>query len=104
MRGDHGPIQDALAPLMSPRSILPFAVANAVREAGTAWICYGDLTEFYYFNILLRAFKEDVCHFFSRSSAWCCFSDDFLFKCFFFLVCVFFESLLGMICYFFVGA
>ena len=33
VRGDHGPIQDALAPLMSPLSVLPLAVVNAFRDA-----------------------------------------------------------------------
>ena len=32
VRGNHGPIQDALAPLMSPASVLPLAVVNAFRE------------------------------------------------------------------------
>ena len=32
VRGNHGPIQDALAPLMSPASLLPLAVVNAFRE------------------------------------------------------------------------
>mmetsp|Transcript_54015 Transcript_54015/g.101316 ORF Transcript_54015/g.101316 Transcript_54015/m.101316 type:complete len:290 (+) Transcript_54015:24-893(+) len=32
VRGDHGPIQDFLAPLLSPASVLPFAVVNAFRE------------------------------------------------------------------------
>ena len=34
VRGDHGPIQDTLAPLMTPRTVLPFAVINAFRVAG----------------------------------------------------------------------
>ena len=32
VRGDHGPIQDALAPMMSPASVLPLAIVNALRE------------------------------------------------------------------------
>ncbi|CAK8994341.1 unnamed protein product [Durusdinium trenchii] len=32
VRGDHGPIQNALAPLMSPVTVFPFAVLNALRE------------------------------------------------------------------------
>lgn len=32
VRGDHGPIQKALAPLMTPLTVLPFAVINAFRE------------------------------------------------------------------------
>lgn len=32
VQGDHGPIQETLAPLMTPATVLPFAVINAFRE------------------------------------------------------------------------
>ena len=35
VRGDHGPIQKALAPLMTPLTVLPFALINAFRAS---WI------------------------------------------------------------------
>jgi len=36
VRGDHGPIQEILAPLMTPTTVLPFAVINAFRVTGAA--------------------------------------------------------------------
>lgn len=32
VRGNHGPIQDGLAPMLSPAGVLPLAVANALGE------------------------------------------------------------------------
>ena len=37
VQGDHGPIQETLAPLMTPATVLPFAVINAFR-VGHGWI------------------------------------------------------------------
>lgn len=37
VRGDHGPIQKALAPLMTPLTVLPFAVINAFRASWMPW-------------------------------------------------------------------